>query len=73
MSKFKPGQKVICIDTEFSDLDLYRCYTVKQVDLYTEAEADEVLLEEEKLSWLESRFEDADVWASHQKACDVEI
>lgn len=69
ISKFYAGQKVVCMDCEDSDLDLLRCYTVEAVIRYNPDEECELRLEETVggHTWVESRFEDFDTWASHQK------
>lgn len=76
MSKFKVGDKVVCIDSDYTDcwLDIGKCYNIKGYANYDDGRhISEVYLEESGLSWMESRFELLEEWEKHQKKVAPEI
>lgn len=70
MSKFQPGDKVVCIDDEDSDLDLFKSYIVKKVANDDGVDVTEYCLEGVNHSWMEPRFELLSEWEKYQKPAD---
>ena len=76
MSKFKVGDKVVCIDSDYTDcwLDIGKCYNIKGYANYDDGRhISEVYLEESDLSWMESRFELLEEWEKHQRKAPPEV
>ena len=70
--RFKVGQRVVCVDDTGSDLDLHKDYVVHVIRYYPDFEVPELELDGSGYSWMESRFEDFDTWASFQKKASPE-
>jgi len=66
-NKFIAGQKLICVDANGSStLETGHCYIAQ----YDETPTDEIQLVGQDHPWMADRFEDFDIWASHQKPVD---
>lgn len=70
MSKFQPGDKVVCINDEFTELDLFKSYIVKSVACDDGIDVTEYFLEGVEYSYMEPRFQLLLEWEKFQKPAD---
>lgn len=71
MSKFNVGDCVVCIDDDGSDLCEGKSYIISEVADYF-GDVEYFLEGEAHLSWMGSRFESFEEWASHQRLASTE-
>jgi hypothetical protein len=73
MTKYKIGDKVVCKNVDFAEYELQigETYEITGIVPYSHPEP-EYYIDGGKLSWMESRFELFEEWASHQTRADNE-